>query len=125
MAKSILKSLNKKNDIYKFQLYKISEDKAAKFLKNFFHDENYSLEDGNIKKGIYGKGSAILHKFIPFTPRYKFGFNIYSKNNETYLEIEKGMTGLAAGLIGFMNMEKEFHYIISKLELFFKKILID
>ncbi len=77
-------------------------------VEQFFLSEKYRLEDGTPADGTYGIGNNLLRiLFGAFVKRYKFKVNVVPSGNGCLVYVEKGMSGVMGGAIGYAKMKKE------------------
>ena len=77
-------------------------------IEQYFQGEGYRLEDGTPSDGHYGVGNNVLRIiFGAFVKRYKFKVNVVPSGTGCIVYIEKGMTGVMGGAIGYAKMKKE------------------
>ena len=92
---------------------------TATAVDQFFRGEGYRLEDGEPSDGHYGIGNNLLRIiFGAFIKRYKFKVNIVPSGNGCAVYIEKGMSGVMGGAIGYAKMKKELGRIREGLRRF-------
>ena len=86
-----------------------SYEEVVRSLDSKFSLEGYKLESGAPGNGTYGTGSTIMRLlFGAFVKRYTFSV-IASEAGEqrVNLALNKGMTGISGGVIGYAKMNKE------------------
>lgn len=88
----------------------------ATAVGSFFAAEGYKLEDGTPEDGAYGKGSGARRIiFGGLAQRYKFKVKILPESELVRLNINKGMSGVSGGVMGYQALNKEFALIKAKL----------
>ena len=77
-------------------------------MESFFKSEGYRLEDGIPSDGSYGIGNNLLRIiFGAFVKRYRFKVNVMQSGAGCFVYVEKGMSGVMGGAIGYAKMKKE------------------
>lgn len=81
---------------------------VADRVAEFFQTEGYRLEKGTPQNGYYGKGNWILRILLgAFIKRYRFSVQILTAGEACRVTIDKGMSGVSGGVIGYSAMKKE------------------
>jgi len=106
------------NEGYLFQFPGRSPDEVARAVSNFFQEQKYQLEEGNLMDGIYGIGSGGVKRALggAFSKRYRFRCIIRTVNGLTSLEVYKAMSGMSGGLIGIKKLNQEFERILEGMK---------
>ena len=81
---------------------------AAAAVEGYFVSEGYRLEDGNAYDATYGIGNNLMRiLFGAFVKRFKFKVQIIAEGSGSFVTVEKGMSGMMGGAIGYAKMKKE------------------
>lgn len=85
---------------------------TANKVAHFFEGEGYRLESGMPTDGFYGVGNNILRiLFGAFVKRYRFHVTVLEYASGSSVTLEKGMSGVSGGAIGYSKMKKELERI--------------
>lgn len=91
---------------------KLNADNVADKLGEFFATEKYRLESGDKMNGKYGIGNSVLRIcFGAFVKRFRFDVTVAAHDAGSIIRIEKGMTGISGGAIGYAKLGKELNRI--------------
>ena len=116
MSKLYRAEIGEDNATYLFS--EIKPEELGTALNNYFVNQGYRLEEGNLQGGYYGIGNAVLRVlFGAFVKRYKFGFSITPDvDNMIRLDLRKAMSGAMGGVPGYLKMKKEYERITEELK---------
>ncbi|QEG22189.1 hypothetical protein [Mariniblastus fucicola] len=85
---------------------------VAAAVQQYFLGEGYRMEDGNPVDAIYGIGNNLLRiLFGAFVKRYRFKVQVVPVGTGSQVSVEKGMSGVMGGAIGYAKMKKELNRI--------------
>lgn len=121
MAKSARPTLEKvkRGDVgARYYVSGASVSDVQDFVDQFFEDEGYRLEKGDLGDGRYGKGNPILRLILgAFYPRYAFNVVVDEDSQQRVtITVERAESGYAGGLIGRNQVIKEEKRIVEALE---------
>lgn len=89
----------------KFFYENTSANDIAKNLNCLLSDNFYTLEEGSMTHGKYGKGDKVTRSLVGcFENRELYEISIKQNNKNVLLEVKKAMNGFSGGLIGLTNM---------------------
>jgi len=95
---------------------KDSVDVTAEAVADFFEQQGYQLESGDITDGHYGRGNTLLYLFFgAFVKRFRFKVTVEKGATGSEVTVEKGMIGAMGGAIGYMRVNSELSRIRSEL----------
>jgi len=81
---------------------------AATAVEGYFLCEGYRLEDGNAYDAVYGIGNNLMRiLFGAFVKRFKFKVRVAAGGSGSVVTVEKAMSGMMGGAIGYSKMKKE------------------
>lgn len=86
----------------------LDTDATAAAVEGYFLSEGYRLEDGNAYDAVYGIGNNLMRiLFGAFVKRFKFKVRVLEGGAGSFVTVEKGMSGMMGGAIGYAKMKKE------------------
>ena len=86
----------------------LTPEAAARATRDFFLAEGYRLEAGDLHNAVYGIGTTMTRiLFGGFAKRYKFKVQIIPSEAGCSVQVDKGMSGIMGGAIGYSKMKTE------------------
>ena len=91
-----------------FAQTELDTDTAARATQDFFLAEGYRLEAGDLHNAVYGIGSNVMRILLGgFVKRNKFKVQIVPAGAGSNVLVDKGMSGMMGGALGYAKMKKE------------------
>ncbi|MDB2687635.1 hypothetical protein N9Y42_10535 [Mariniblastus sp.] len=95
----------------------LDPDAAAQAVQDFFVAEGYRLERGELHDAVYGIGSDMMRIFLGgFVKRNKFKVQVRPSGDGSSVQVNKGMSGMMGGALGYSKMKKELARVRQALE---------
>lgn len=99
----------------------LDAEEVGERIERFFSQNGYRLESGNRFDGYYGIGNDFRRLiFGAFAKRYKFHVTIEATTEGTVVQVEKGISGVMGGAVGYTKMKKELQRVRDEIEARFR-----
>lgn len=97
-------------------MFQNSVSQVAQQVEQMLVAEGYRLESGTTTDAVYGKGNNLLRMILgALIKRYRFKVTVNPTGTGALVDIQKAMTGMMGGAIGYSQMKKEHNRICELL----------